>query len=134
MITIENLLQNKEIIQASTGVKEVELEIKRLKDTVKIKSLDVNKLLNLVDSCKNQYEANVKIVYYGMVEPNLKDNELQEAYKVKTNPYKIVESIFKPIEINLIADKVCEISGLKDVENMDQLVQEVKKKQKLTQI
>ena len=128
MITIENLLQNKEIIQASTGVKEVELEIKRLKDTVKIKSLDVNKLLNLVDSCKNQYEANVKIVYYGMVEPNLKDNELQEAYKVKTNPYKIVESIFKPIEINLIADKVCEISGLKDVENMDQLVQEIKKK------
>ena len=128
MITIENLLQNKEIIQASTGVKEVELEIKRLKDTVKIKSLDVNKLLNLVDSCKNQYEANVKIVYYGMIEPNLKDNELQEAYKVKTNPYKIVESIFKPIEINLISEKICEISGLKDVENMDQLVKEVKKK------
>ena len=128
MITIENLLQNKEIIEAQTGVKEVELEIKRLKDTVKIKSLDVNKLLNLVDSCKNQYEANVKIVYYGMLMPNLKDNELQEAYKVKTNPYKIVESIFKPIEINLIADKVCEISGLKDVENMDQLVKEVKKK------
>ena len=128
MITIENLLQNKEIIEASTGVKEVELEIKRLKDTVKIRSLDVNKLLNLVDSCKNQYEANVKIVYYGMLEPNLKDKELQEAYKVRTNPYKIVESIFKPIEINLIADKVCEISGLKDVENMDQLVKEVKKK------
>lgn len=128
MITIENLLQNKEIIQAQTGVKEVELEIKRLKDTVKIKSLDVNKLLNLVDSCKNQYEANVKIVYYGMLMPNLKDNELQEAYKVRTNPYKIVESIFKPIEINLISDKICEISGLKDVENMDQLVQEIKKK------
>ena len=128
MITIENLLQNKEIIQASTGVKEVELEIKRLKDTVKIKSLDVNKLLNLVDSCKNQYEANVKIVYYGMIEPNLKDNELQEAYKVKTNPYKIVESIFKPIEINLISEKICEISGLKDVENMGEIIQEVKKK------
>ena len=128
MITIENLLKNKDIIEAQTGVKEVELEIKRLKDTVKIKSLDVNKLLNLVDSCKNQYEANVKIVYYGMLQPNLKDNELQEAYKVRTNPYKIVESIFKPIEINLIADKICEISGLKDVENMDQLVQEVKKK------
>ena len=128
MITIENLLKNKDIIEAQTGLKEVELEIKRLKDTVKIKSLDVNKLLNLVDSCKNQYEANVKIVYYGMLMPNLKDNELQEAYKVRTNPYKIVESIFKPIEINLIADKICEISGLKDVENMDQLVQEVKKK------
>lgn len=128
MITIENLLQNKEIIQASTGVKEVELEIKRLKDTVKIKSLDVNKLLNLVDSCKNQYEANVKIVYYGMLEPNLKDKELQEAYKVQTNPYKIVECVFKPIEINLISDKICEISGLKDVEDMDQLVKEVKKK------
>ena len=128
MITIENLLQNKEIIQAQTGVKEAELEIKRLKDTVKIKSLDVNKLINLADSCKNQYEANVKIVYYGMLEPNLKDKELQEAYKAQTNPYKIVESIFKPIEINLISEKICEISGLKDVENMDQIIKEVKKK------
>ena len=128
MITVENLLQNKEIIEAGTGVKEVELEIKRLKDTVKIKSLDVNKLINLADTSKNQYEANVKIVYYAMLEPNLKDKDLQEAYKVKTNPYKIVESVFKPIEINLISDKVCEISGLKDVENMDELVKEVKKK------
>lgn len=128
MITIENLLQNKEIIEASTGVKEVELEIKRLKDTIKIRSLDVNKLLNLVDTCKNQYEANVKIAYYGIIEPNVRDKELQAAYKVQTNPYKIVESVFKPIEINLIADKVCEISGLKDVENMDELVKEVKKK------
>ena len=128
MITIENLLQNKDIIESQTGVKEVELEIKRLKDTIKIRSLDVNKLLNLVDSCKNQYEANVKIAYYGIIEPNVRDKELQAAYKAQTNPYKIVESIFKPIEINLIADKVCEISGLKDVEDMDQLVKEVKKK------
>lgn len=128
MITIENLLQNKDIIEAQTGVKEIELEIKRLKDTIKIRSLDVNKLINLTDTCKNQYEANVKIAYYGIVEPNVRDKDLQEAYKVRTNPYKIVESIFKPIEINLIADKVCEISGLKDIEDMDQLVKEVKKK------
>lgn len=128
MITIENLLQNKDIIEAQTGVKEVELEIKRLKDTIKIRSLDVNKLINLTDTCKNQYEANVKIAYYGIVEPNVRDKDLQEAYKVRTNPYKIVESVFKPIEINLIADKVCEISGLKDVENMEELVKEVKKK------
>ena len=32
MITIENLLQNKAIIEAGTGVKEVELYIKRLKE------------------------------------------------------------------------------------------------------
>ena len=128
MITIENLLQNKKIIEAGTGVKEVELEIKRLKDTIKIKSLDVNKLINLADTSKNQYETNVKIVYYAMVEPNVRDKDLLEAYKVKANPYKIVESIFKPIEINLISDKVCEISGLKEVEDMEELVKEVKKK------
>ena len=128
MITIENLLQNKEIIEAGTGVKEVELYIKRLKDTIKIKSLDVNKLINLADTSKNQYETNVKIVYYAMVEPNVRDKELQEAYKTKSNPYKIVESIFKPVEVNLISDKVCEISGLKEVEDMEELVKEVKKK------
>ena len=128
MITIENLLQNKKIIEAGTGVKEVELYIKRLKDTIKIKSLDVNKLINLADTSKNQYETNVKIVYYAMVEPNVRDKELQEAYKTKSNPYKIVESIFKPVEVNLISDKVCEISGLKEVEDMEELVKEVKKK------
>ena len=128
MITIENLLQNKAIIEAGTGVKEVELYIKRLKDTIKIKSLDVNKLINLADTSKNQYETNVKIVYYAMVEPNVRDKELQEAYKTKSNPYKIVESIFKPVEVNLISDKVCEISGLKEVEDMEELVKEVKKK------
>ena len=128
MITIENLLQNKKIIEAGTGVKEVELEIKRLKDTIKIKSLDVNKLINLADTSKNQYETNVKIVYYAMVEPNVRDKDLQEAYKTKSNPYKIVESIFKPVEVNLISDKVCEISGLKEVEDMEELVKEVKKK------
>lgn len=128
MITIENLLQNKKIIEEGTGVKEVELYIKRLKDTIKIKSLDVNKLINLADNSKNQYETNVKIVYYAMVEPNVRDKELQEAYKTKANPYKIVESIFKPVEVNLISDKVCEISGLKEVEDMEELVKEVKKK------
>ena len=128
MITIENLLQNKAIIEAGTGVKEVELYIKRLKDTIKIKSLDVNKLINLADTSKNQYETNVKIVYYAMVEPNVRDKDLQEAYKTKSNPYKIVESIFKPVEVNLISDKVCEISGLKEVEDMEELVKEVKKK------
>ena len=128
MITIENLLQNKSIIEAGTGVKEVELYIKRLKDTIKIKTLDVNKLINLADTSKNQYETNVKIVYYAMVEPNVRDKELQEAYKTKSNPYKIVESIFKPVEVNLISDKVCEISGLKEVEDMEELVKEVKKK------
>ena len=128
MITIENLLQNKAIIEAGTGVKEVELYIKRLKDTIKIKSLDVNKLINLADTSKNKYETNVKIVYYAMVEPNVRDKELQEAYKTKSNPYKIVESIFKPVEVNLISDKVCEISGLKEVEDMEELVKEVKKK------
>ena len=128
MITIENLLQNKKIIEAGTGVKEVELYIKRLKDTIKIKSLDVNKLINLADNSKNQYETNVKIVYYAMVEPNVRDKDLQEAYKTKSNPYKIVESIFKPVEVNLISDKVCEISGLKEVEDMEELVKEVKKK------
>ena len=128
MITIENLLQNKAIIEAGTGVKEVELYIKRLKDTIKIKSLDVNKLINLADTSQNQYETNVKIVYYAMLEQKVRDKELQEAYKTKSNPYKIVESIFKPVEVNLISDKVCEISGLKEVEDMEELVKEVKKK------
>ena len=119
-LTIEKLLQDKEIIEKETEEKEIKLEIKRLGGEITIKSLPMNKLMRFANEGNDNYQANIKAVYTAIIDPNLKDNELLNAYKCKSNPYAIVEKIFKPIEVNLIADKVCELSGMsnKDSKNM----------------
>ncbi|MDU1068191.1 phage tail assembly chaperone [Clostridium sp.] len=124
-LTIEKLLQDKEIIEKATGEKTTKLEIKRLGGEITIKSLTIDKLMGLAQQEKDQYKANVKVVYSAVIDPNLKDNDLLKSYSCKSNPYAIVEKIFKPVEINLIADKICELSGLNDV-NANDLVIEIK--------
>lgn len=123
-LTIEKLLQDKEIIEKATGEKTTKLEIKRLGGEITIKSLTMDKLMGLAQE-KDKYKANVKVVYSAVIDPNLKDNDLLKSYSCKSNPYAIVEKIFKPVEINLIADKICELSGLNDV-NADDLIIEIK--------
>ena len=113
-LTVEKLLQDKEIIEKATGEKTTKLEIKRLGGEITIKSLTMDKLMGLAQE-KDKYKANVKVVYSAVIDPNLKDNDLLKSYSCKSNPYAIVEKIFKPVEINLIADKICELSGLNDV-------------------
>lgn len=124
-LTIEKLLQDKEIIEKETGEKTTKLEIKRLGGDITIKSLPMDKLMRFANEEKDNYKANIKVVYTAIIDPNLKDNELLNAYKCKSNPYAIVEKIFKPIEVNLIADKVCELSGLNNLDS-DKLVVEIK--------
>lgn len=123
-LTIEKLLQDKEIIEKATGEKTTKLEIKRLGGEITIKSLTMDKLMGLAQE-KDKYKANVKVVYSAVIDPNLKDNDLLKSYSCKSNPYAIVEKIFKPVEINLIADKICELSGLNDV-NANDLIIEIK--------
>lgn len=123
-LTIEKLLQDKEIIEKATGEKTTKLEIKRLGGEITIKSLTMDKLMGLAQE-KDKYKANVKVVYSAVIDPNLKDNDLLKSYSCKSNPYAIVEKIFKPVEINLIADKICELSGLNDV-NTNDLIIEIK--------
>ncbi|MGG7146288.1 phage tail assembly chaperone [Clostridium butyricum] len=123
-LTVEKLLQDKEIIEKATGEKTTKLEIKRLGGEITIKSLTMDKLMGLAQE-KDKYKANVKVVYSAVIDPNLKDNDLLKSYSCKSNPYAIVEKIFKPVEINLIADKICELSGLNDV-NANDLVIEIK--------
>ena len=123
-LTIEKLLQDKEIIEKATGEKTTKLEIKRLGGEITIKSLTMDKLMGLAQE-KDKYKANVKVVYSAVIDPNLKDNDLLKSYSCKSNPSAIVEKIFKPVEINLIADKICELSGLNDV-NANDLIIEIK--------
>lgn len=130
-ITIENLLINREIIEEDTGEKYVSIEIARLKEKlgdgeVKLKSLEINKLNEIMRQTNNEYNMAVRVVYNSVLEPALKDKELQKAYGCKANPFGIVEKIFTPLEIKAIADKVAEISGLKGIDE-GALITEIKK-------
>lgn len=124
-LTIEKLLQDRNVIEKETGEKTAKLEIKRFNAEITIKSLKVERLMRFAEEEKDQYKANIKVVYAAVIDPNLKDNTLITEYNCKKNPYEVVQKIFKPIEINLIADKVCKLSGLEDLKNND-IVVEVK--------
>ncbi|MDU5101141.1 MAG: hypothetical protein E6240_01765 [Clostridium butyricum] len=128
-LTIDNLLQNKDIITKQTGVKTTTLRIKRLGGDITIQSLEPNKLeqiLKEANAGKSTLEINKKVIYMSVIDPNLKDNELLKTYGCKSNPYNIVEKIFTVTEIGIISDKVAELNGLNEVKNLEEFVEEIK--------
>lgn len=60
----------------------------------------------------NDTDADEYMVYNTMVEPDLKDNELQKAYDCKL-PTDIVSKIFDPGEIAQLSDVALELAGYK---------------------
>ena len=56
------------------------------------------------------YEINTLLVAEGMVEPDLKDSEMQKHFGVAT-PKELAKLLFPGGEISKIADKITEISG-----------------------
>lgn len=130
MITVEELLQRKGIIDAHTGEKEKVLRINSLKDAgfedgeIKIRSLskermnEINKL-----AVKNPQQATIEAVYEGVIEPKLSNDELQKAYNC-FSPFDIVEKIFTPIEADRIASQINIISGY--AEGDKKIIEEIK--------
>ncbi|WP_455793560.1 phage tail assembly chaperone [Clostridium butyricum] len=128
-LTIENLLQNKGIINEQTGIKTTQLTIKRLGGEITIQSLKSDKLDQILDeasSGKSSFEINKKAIYMSVIDPNLKDNELLKGYGCKSNPYEIVEKIFTRTEIGIVADKIAELNGIGEVKKLDDFVVEIK--------
>ena len=58
------------------------------------------------------FEANKYIVYNCIIEPNLRDAELQKVYGV-AEPMDIVTAVFLPGELTKIANKLLDLSGFK---------------------
>lgn len=58
------------------------------------------------------FESNKYIVYNAVVEPNLKDKDLQDAYGV-FDAMDIVTAIFLPGEITKIGSKLLDFAGFK---------------------
>lgn len=57
------------------------------------------------------YRAQVMIALTGLVDPSMKDKDLQEHYGAST-PEDLIETVFVGAEITAMAEKILEISGL----------------------
>lgn len=55
-------------------------------------------------------EGNKNLVYQCCVEPNLKDKDLQSAFKC-AEPFDVVDEIFLPGEVSKIAGQLLKIAG-----------------------
>lgn len=109
--TLEDLISRAE--QRKKDKKEVrKLYIKSLDSTITIIKPDralVLESLNMED----ETEADKYLVYNSVVEPNLKDKSLQEAYKT-ISPLDVVDEIFDPGEIAGISKEIVKLAGYGD--------------------
>lgn len=102
-----------------------ELKLKRLSELtgadfiVKLKAIPAKRFTELVSDIKAKdgsvdmtkaYDANVKIALAGLVDPSMKDKDLQEKFGCST-PGQLIEKIFNGAEIDVMADAVTELSG-----------------------
>jgi hypothetical protein len=132
MITIEQLLKNKGILEEKTGEKTMILEIKSLKENpafedgeIMIKSLSPKTISEITRKSNNDtFVVKKNVVYEAVCSIDLKNKDLHTGFKCKANPIDIVEKIFTPAEITRISDMVSELSGF---EGEQDLIKEIKK-------
>ncbi|MCS1392975.1 hypothetical protein NXZ77_15465 [Lysinibacillus boronitolerans] len=113
-LTVTDLMKEKEKYQVKDDVTE-DVLVERLGVEVVLrkpeKSLCVDTFKMGRDDT-NDTDADEYMVYNTMVEPNLKDADLQKAYGC-TLPTDIVAKIFEPGEIALLSEIAFELAGFK---------------------
>ena len=104
--TIQELIARREQIKDSKKKKyDIETSIGTVTAIMPDAAL-VAEALNL----NTGFEINKYLVYNSIIEPNLKDGELQKAYGV-LDPTDIVSAVFLPGEIAKIGDKLFNLAG-----------------------
>ncbi|NBI30899.1 phage tail assembly chaperone [Chengkuizengella marina] len=66
--------------------------------------------LEMAQDDKRSDQADTHVVYHCVVEPNLKDKELQKQFGC-VEPTDIVDIIFRPGEVSTISRQVLELAG-----------------------
>ena len=117
-ITLKELIRRKEqMLESKKQKKTKELYIKSLDGCITIESPSAA----LAKDSQESENGDVYMVYSSVVEPCLKSKELQEAFGC-VEPMEIVEKIFDPGEIPLIAVECLKLSGYIDgVQAVDEL-------------
>ena len=110
-----------------------EIEVERLGGTITCKTFTKSEMVELIGQMTNinesdttqMLEANNKMLYNCIIEPNLRDKNLQDAYGIKAEPYKIIEELLDFAEIGQIAQIVMNKNGFNNA-NV-RLVTDIKK-------
>ncbi|MCI1592488.1 phage tail assembly chaperone [Heyndrickxia oleronia] len=111
-LTLTDLIKEKEKYQVKKDVTE-ELYIQRLDASITIRKPERSLCLDTISMSRDKDQADQADVYMAyniVVEPDLKDPELQKAYGC-VEPTDIVEKIFDPGEIASISQAGLELSG-----------------------
>ena len=112
-LTLLQLIKEKEKYEVKSGVKE-EIYIERLDATIVFEKPDRALVLESIELSQDKDveagEADVHLIYNSIVEPNLKDDELQKTFECGA-PTDIVEKIFEPGEITAIAAEIMKSVG-----------------------
>src|SRR5690625_5121540 len=111
-VTIETLLKQKEKLQ-NKDEKKLALYIESLEGEIVIAQPDRALCLETITMTQNDAtvaQADVHMVYNIVISPNLKDAELQKQFGC-VEPTDIVDLIFEPGEVSMIAGYGLELAG-----------------------
>lgn len=110
-LTVTDLLKEKEKYQVKQDVTE-EVYVERLDANVVIRKPEKSLCTEVFEMSRGQSEsdADIYMVYSTIVEPNLKDAELQKAFDCK-EPTDIVEKLFEPGEIAQLSAVAFDLAG-----------------------
>lgn len=109
-LTVKDIIKRKEqILKKRNSKKEFYIQSLDAKITCMIPESDI--VLDALDM--EGREGDYYLVYNSIVEPNLKDSELQANFELET-PMHIVEKIFTPGEITSLALELIKLAGYND--------------------
>lgn len=114
-LTLTDLLKDKEKYQVKDDVTE-DLFIQRLDASITIRKPERSLCIEAFQMANDENQggkADPYLVYNIVVEPNLKDSQLQKEFKC-VEPTDIVEKLFESGEIAYIAQVGLELSGYKN--------------------
>lgn len=110
-VTLKDLIARAE--QSKADKKELrQLYVASLDGTITIIKPDRAMVLEAMDM-GNEEDGDRYLVYNCVVEPNLKDKDLQNAYKT-VSPLDIVDKIFDPGEVASISKEIVRLAGYID--------------------
>lgn len=111
-LTLTDLIKEKEKYQVKSGIT-ANLFIDRIGASITISKADRSLCLECVEMANDpnrESQADIHMIYNTVIEPNLKDADLHQAYGC-VEPTDIIEKIFEPGEIALIAAEGMALAG-----------------------
>lgn len=122
-ITTDDLINK---VSEKKKTKYIYMHVKSLDGVVKVRVPKYNLMMESIDisNKEGEYEGNLHLLYESIVEPNLKDTRLHEAYNVD-RPYDVISEIFSFGEILSMVKNISQSADF-NTERVVTLVDDIK--------